>query len=42
MSDAIIQRTENPTMLDLLAFDRVIPRAEIYATGIAGRIIFAK
>ena len=42
VSDAFIQRTENPTMLDLLAFDRAMPRAEIYATGIAGRIIFAK
>ena len=42
VSDTFIRRTENPSMLDLLAFDRAMPRAEIYSTGIAGRIIFAK
>lgn len=41
VSDKFIARSENPTLIDLLAFDRTMHRDEIFFAGLAGRIVFA-
>jgi len=42
LSQNFIKRVEQPELIDLVAFDRTMPRAEIYAAGLAGRVLFAQ
>jgi hypothetical protein len=42
VSARMIARVENPSVLDLLAMDRTVPRAEIHGTDLGKRIAQAK